>query len=84
MSLIKHLNKPIFTQKTNNMSTDNKEFTGEKLKELRKEYQMTQVELSKETGIARTKLSEYENGAKMSKSISILLKLFFEKKKGFF
>lgn len=62
------------------MSTDNTLFTGEKLKELRKKHKMTQLELSKETGITRTKLSEYENGAKISKSMSVLLKLFFEKK----
>ncbi len=62
------------------MSIDNIDFTGKNLKELRKKYKMTQLELSKETGITRTKLSEYENGAKISKSISMLLKLFFEKK----
>ncbi len=66
------------------MSKETEQFTGEKLKELRKKYGLTQVELSKETGITRTKLSEYENGAKISKSITMLLRLFFEKKGGEF
>lgn len=56
------------------------ELTGEKLRELRKKFKMTQTDLSEETGINRSKLSEYENGAKISKSIATLLSLFFEKK----
>jgi transcriptional regulator with XRE-family HTH domain len=66
------------------MSEEKEQFTGEKLKELRKKHGLTQVELSKETYITRTKLSDYENGAKISKSIAMLLKLFFEKKEKLF
>lgn len=60
------------------------EITGEKLRELRKKFGLTQQEVSKETGITRSKLSDYENGAKMNKSMAVLLSLYFEKKSKLF
>jgi len=57
---------------------EQEEFTGEKLKELRKKHNLTQKELAEKIDVAQTKISEWENEKhKISKAYQKLLLLFF-------
>jgi len=60
---------------------EQEEFTGEKLKALRKKHGLKQTEVAEGIGVFRTKISEWENGrnAKISNAYQKLLVLYFEK-----
>ncbi len=62
------------------MSTDNKEFTGEKLKELRKKYGLKQQEVADGLDVSQAKVSEWETGRyqSISKAYQKLLEQFFK------
>ncbi len=63
------------------MSKETKQFTGEKLKELRKKHNLKQQEVADGLNVKRTKISEWETGRykTISNAYQQLLKLFFDK-----
>lgn len=55
------------------------EFTGEKLKELRKKHGLKQKDVAEGIGAFRERVSEWENGKhEISNSYQRLLELFFQ------
>lgn len=61
------------------MSQETEQFTGEKLKELRKKHKLTQVELGGKLNIQQEMISRWENTNTISKVYRHILKDFFEK-----
>jgi len=63
------------------MNEEKEQFTGEKLKELRRKYGMTQKELAKKIGVVYSKVSEWETGRyqSISNAYQRILKDFFDK-----
>ena len=61
------------------MSKDTTTFTGEKLKELRKKFKLTQQELADKIGTEQTRISEWEtNTKKINKLTGFAFSKFFE------
>ncbi len=61
------------------MSEEKEQFTGEKLKELRKKYGLTQKELADKIGTEQTRISEWEtNTKKINKLTSFAFSKLFE------
>lgn len=59
---------------------DKEVFTGNKIKTLRKKYNLTQKDLAKEIGTTSSKVSQWETGFhKISKSYQYILNDFFVK-----
>lgn len=60
---------------------EREEFTGEKLRELRKKHGLTQHQLAQEIGTVYSKISEWENGRyqSISNAYQRLLRDFFDK-----
>jgi transcriptional regulator with XRE-family HTH domain len=61
------------------MSQEKEQFTGEKLKELRKKYGLTQVELGEELNIQQEMISRWETTNTISKVYRNILKNFFNR-----
>jgi transcriptional regulator with XRE-family HTH domain len=61
------------------MSQEKEPFTGEKLKELRKKYGLTQVELGEELNIQQEMISRWETTNTISKVYRNILKNFFNR-----
>jgi len=61
------------------MSEEKEQFTGEKLKELRKKYGLKQQEVADGIGVMRNKISQWENNYnKISNIYQKVLKDFFK------
>jgi transcriptional regulator with XRE-family HTH domain len=61
------------------MNEEKEQFTGEKLKELRKKHNLKQQEVADGIGAARERISEWENKKfEISNSYQRLLKLYFD------
>jgi transcriptional regulator with XRE-family HTH domain len=65
------------------MSEEKEQFTGAKLKELRKKHGLTQKQVAKGLDVSQAKISEWETGRyqSISKAYQKLLEQFFAKYK---